>query len=381
MPPLRNSWRLTSLIPAVTFVILVSQSGVEAKVKDAQVSSENGFAYVAKFTFDVTGTNPPGCYTPTEIAPPQSAQVTFEVGNPVSGLSGMQLYLFTDEADSWPAVWRPRPGECHQRTAIFGGRFEGQRTGHVPCDGKINITSGDRWAPPVLAPGSPFTFTRVIHVNARPRTFYVALGHVDCTPFTDISIKVTLQNPGDSWHSEFGVNEQGLNTLYLVFFVAYCVLCGLQLYSSKLYRLNFHLPKMLTKVLLIEWISTVLFCAHFLTYTSDGVGWPLAKFFAEVLQALSQLVMLLLLVLLAQGWTIVRQEVQQKELLKVMICVLGLSTFLILLWGEYPADTEDEREGGLHTWMGRDAASTRYIYEETPGADTAAHTLLTGIGC
>ena len=213
---------------------------------------------------------------------------------------------------------------------MFSTTSASARAGHLPCDGKINVTAGS------MAPaGKQYTFIRTIHQKARPRTWFVVLGTPDCQPFKDIHYKVTFQNPS----SEFGVNEQGLNWLYGVFLLAYVVLVGIQFYSRSLQfsgrRYN-QLPKLLTTVLVAELVSCLSFSVHFMTFTFDGEGFPLIAFFAENAQAFSKLVMVLLLVLLAQGWTIVRAEVQDRRLIVGLMLSLLLGTFVLLLWGEYP---------------------------------------------
>lgn len=353
-----------------------------ARVISGKASSTHGFSFLGSFTFDndAPETEGPVAQTPcggkqrTVVPTPGQTQVTITLSGTYrlfSSATKLQVYLYDDEADSWPAVWvdhAPTPARdlaaCHARAAIWhppGKPPSAQlqpgetRAGHLPCDGVINVTA------------LPFTFTRTIFQRARPRTWFVALGQPDCHEFSEISYDVHFQNSGGTWKNQFGVNEQGLNWLYGVFFIAYLGLIWLQFYSRSIYRHEHHLPKLLSIVLVAEGVSAFLFALHYLTYTFDGAGLPLIKFFGENFQALSKLVMVLLLVLIAQGWTIVRAEIQDRQLIVGMMGALLFGTFFILLWGEYPATSQQEEDDGFLSWLGRDAASTKYIYEEKPG--------------
>ena len=68
-----------------------------------------------------------------------------------------------------------------------------------------------------------------------------------------------------------------------------------------------------------------------------------------------------------QGWTIIRAEVQNRALIFGGLGSLLLGTVLVLIWGEFPASSQAEEEGSILSWLQRDTASTKYIYEEGPG--------------
>jgi hypothetical protein len=57
---------------------------------------------------------------------------------------------------------------------------------------------------------------------------------------------------------------------------------------------------------------------------------------------------------------------------------LLLATFLVLVWGEFPASSQEEEDAGILSWLERDAASTKYIYEEGPGTLLLMQQLLIG---
>jgi hypothetical protein len=52
----------------------------------------------------------------------------------------------------------------------------------------------------------------------------------------------------------------------------------------------------------------------------------------------------------------------------------------VLVWGEFPASSQEEEDHGVMARLGRDAASTKYIYEERPGTLLLLQQLCIGVG-
>ena len=360
-------------------VLLAALPGIEPRRTSGSASSKYGFAYLGHFCFDndLPESEGPQMCSEGRGSDPQKiglTQVTIVLSSAKTITRPLQVYLYDDEDDGWPVVWvnhapidLPEEGtqtnlaECHARYSAWHAPGEGpcgwlprgvKRAGHLPYDGHINVTGG-------LPAKKDWTFTRTIYQKARPRTWFVALGDADCYGFEDISFKLTFQNSGGAWKREFGVNEQGLNLLYGIFLLAYLGLIGLQFYSRSMYRYYHHLPKLLMTVLTAEGFSCFLFTIHFLTYTFDGEGLPLIKFFAECAQAFSKLVLVLLLVLVAQGWTVVRAEVQYRRVTVGMMLGLTFATLVLLIWGEYPLSSQTAESSTALKWLGRDPASTK----------------------
>jgi hypothetical protein len=68
-----------------------------------------------------------------------------------------------------------------------------------------------------------FKLPRVnIHEHTRPRFWYIVAAN--CKMIDSVSFEVSFQNTVASpWNREFGLNEQGLNAVYSVFFLAYLI--------------------------------------------------------------------------------------------------------------------------------------------------------------
>lgn len=328
-------------------LLLALASRARAAKFSGVAKSDKGFVYLGNFAWGIQKTATPlACDRGADPVVDGVAQVTFTLKGVPS--AGYFVYLYDDEdkeTTGWSNVWKDHHpiSDCAARGT------------YATCDGRIPVTPGT------------FTFTRTIRQVTRDRTWYIALAKQDCGPIDNIEYEVHFTNRDKDWMEEFGVNERGLNILYPAFMIAYCALYWTQYRSRKLYKHEHHLPKLLSGVLAAEWLSTVLFSFHFLTYMHDGIGHPLCRFFAEVAQAASKLIMALLLILVAQGWTIIRSEVENRDAIFYGLGSLGFLTLVVLVWGEYPASSQSEEDSSFLRWFERDAASTKYIYEESPG--------------
>jgi len=175
---------------------------------------------------------------------------------------------------------------------------------------------------------------------------------------------------GKTW-SEFGANEQGLVIMYIVFMFAYLLLFAAQICSRTFYKFTHPLPRLFTASLTSQTLATVFFTVHYLSFMLDGdgdsSGHPLLKFCGEVATVFSKIVLVLMLVLIAQGWTILRGEVQYRRVIVGLVLTMMGSSFFLLLWGALPASATTVTDNGAGSWFLRDPTSFTYLYTTTPG--------------
>ncbi len=366
-------WQPKKCLAALVCLRAASTSG---EVIDGHAASREGWAFLGKFVFDVTDPSKqvthPG---PTECGAQgpdareewmQTVSVTLRAPHPGHAAPGLRIYLYDDQETSWPYVYdagRPRHDlSCNERAEFF--RYSQVHGGHLsgvlPCDGSFPVIWDDK---------NEFTFTRAIVQRLRPRTWYVVLASQNCSAVLGVHFSLEFLNPGDN---QFGTDENGLLSLYLCCTVAFGGLLAAQWHSRAIWarradQLKGHLPRLLQFSVSCACLGAGLHSAHFLRFDFDGEGLPMLRFFAGCVQAASKLVFATVLLLLAQGWTIVRAEVQHRALLMGLMQALMLSTLALLCWGSWPATPRQEEAAGLAAWVKRDPASSRYLYDETPG--------------
>jgi hypothetical protein len=120
----------------------------------------------------------------------------------------------------------------------------------------------------------------------------------------------------------------------------------------------------LTGTIATETVSLLCIFIHYAVYKNNGVGAPGLLGLGEsthssnhisnqisVLNMGSQLTFMLLLILLAKGWAISKTQITHKLLLTVVVSAFLLTYISMFIWQN----------------VGRDPASTLYVYESAPG--------------
>jgi hypothetical protein len=296
----------------------------------------------------------------------QTVAITLRAPHPHHAVPGLRIYLYDDQETSWPSIYDHGQlrGDvsCAERSEVF--RFSEVHGGHLrgvlPCDGLIPVLWDER---------HEFRFTRAISQRLRPRSWYVAIGHENCSVVPGVHYELEFLNEGDN---QFGTDEDGLLSLVLWFMLVTGGLLAAQFRSRVLWmRRAKHLQGKLPRLLQLSMSSATLGCGlfviHYYTFSADGVGMPLLRFCAGCALAASKLVFVLVLLLLGQGWTILRADVQQRGAILGLMALLTLSTFCLLIWGSWPATARQEEADGFAAWLKRDPASSRYLYDEPPG--------------
>lgn len=172
--------------------------------------------------------------------------------------------------------------------------------------------------------------------------------------FTDASFRLHFQQSNENgWNREFGENESGMNTLYLAFFLFFSIVIvincvGTYKLQQKLSYLH-PLIKLFLIVLILEYLALFVLLIHYGSYASNGEGILILMKLGEVLEIVSRVCFMLLLLLLAKGWTISNETLTHKwAIIGIVVSYLALSVF-ILVWTysmedplrSYPGKTEE----------------------------------------
>jgi hypothetical protein len=196
--------------------------------------------------------------------------------------------------------------------------------------------------------------------HTRPREWYFIItncvgGQLGAT-FSGVTITSAhfLNNYG-SWSREFGADQMGLNTLYLLFWLHAAGLTCAWIYGLKNYQESFvtmHLMlKLLSLIVLLYFFGMMFNMIHFIKFGNDGVGSTGSAAFGDLLLLVARSGFVLFLLLLSKGWTVSTAEMKDRPI------VLGTAgTFLIfslIMW--------------IWALVGFDPISTAYLYDQVPG--------------
>lgn len=104
--------------------------------------------------------------------------------------------------------------------------------------------------------------------------------------------------------------------MYLILVVIYTVMAPLQ-FSAAL-RQDHPITRLLTVALCLQFLAVVFTSIHFGVFALNGFGVAPMGYIGDVLEIFAQSLFMLLLLLLAMGWAITRQELTCK------VCIISL---------------------------------------------------------
>jgi len=203
--------------------------------------------------------------------------------------------------------------------------------------------------------------SRGIEEHVRPRFWYVVLANCAGSGYggiVDVTYKLhTFQAEMTSWNEEFGVNETGINTTYLIFFFIYLVMVlthsvGVQRLSRENGGAVHNIVKLFTASLWTQFFCIFFYIIHYGVYGDNGVGVPGANQFATFLEAIARISLILVLILLAQGWTISAEAIQHRMAIAAAIFLLFIFYLALIIWN----------------FAARDPITTLYMYDSAAGA-------------
>lgn len=163
-------------------------------------------------------------------------------------------------------------------------------------------------------------------------------------------------NGDEAEKKEFSADEMGTLTTMTVFTAAYCALavwCAYLRERLKRRRKFHHTVAMLCWSVWIMAVGCCLALTHWSIYSNNGVGTPPTQQTAIFLWHGAELLLILLLVLLAKGWTIVRRKISANGRVRIALYMTCLTwtTVSLELWK-------------LHVF---NRATSAYYYESPPG--------------
>jgi len=300
------------------FCVLLLFSSSSGEIFEGHVNQNSrGFGFMSKFCFDVNhdthnGNNPVG-------------QITVTLRSPEL-IENMFVMLFDDQQESWPEVYGNEDMTCKT--------VETKARNYINSVGQIEPRWLVDWED--IGSGFEWTVTSPIIQNIRPRWWYIALG--SCLgSFDDIEYDIHMvQAQGSTWDEEFGINEEGLNTLYLVFFFYYVIF--IIVHSVGTYKLRQKLEythplvRLFFVVLLFQFVAVICHMFHYGIFSNNGRGIPGLNSFAGIIEIFARVFFLMILMLLAKGWTINNAELTGRKRILTFSVLFLVADVLIVIW-------------------------------------------------
>lgn len=298
----------TLLCSCVVLLVLCAFLSVDAKVASAHVTGGQ-FAYLNKFCFGF------GIGT-----------LNYTISSKADA-TNLYLIFIDDQAGNWSAVYK-HSLTCEQIIEKAGDSLPVKVTPNQPSEVRFKDTQ-------------------------RPHFWYVSA--LNCNGTIDLNYDFTfLQGSTSVWVRQFSYDEQGLEGLYLFYFIFFILAAVVHGYAiwSYMQTGSYHLlVKLYTITVALEGVSIFSLFIHYAAYSSNGVGVPFFKGLGEFLDICAQLTFILLIVLIAKGWCISKTMIDDRLIVMVGLGVLSVLYLSMFIW----------------SYAGLDPASTIYIYESAPG--------------
>ncbi|XP_035794114.1 uncharacterized protein LOC118467576 [Anopheles albimanus] len=161
--------------------------------------------------------------------------------------------------------------------------------------------------------------------SSRERWWYIAIANCDGSGRgLDVKYRFRMTNgpPGDFWHEHFSADEMYIPPILLAEAIAYSMLllavfiCAVELKARHLYHCTYRL---FTLSVLLQWFGVLLLSVTWSKYAVSGIG-PFPNF-GGIFTSASEITFLLLLLLMAKGYTITRARLKTCTTVKITIFV------------------------------------------------------------
>merc|ERR1719464_172 len=303
-------------------------SAVAEKVRGTvNVKDSNGFAFLGKFCFqDLSTANF------TVHKGPAAGTVEVELSSNSDYGSNYTLVMYDDQQNSWDKIYDTGLS-CEEKVSNFT---------------RLALSFS-------VGPFGGYTRTISIHQHIRPRWWWLYLAN--CDDFEGapaLDFEVHFQQNSTAWlEVEVGSNDQGLSVMYSVYLGVYLLLFGLQLFAYYVYTIQQYIHqviKLLTATMGLQLFAVIFHFADWIIFTETGEHEIFFPIIASLCSILASTVFLLLLLVLAQGWTVSRFEVMYPKSL-LAACLASAAV-----------------ECALYIWVlvGLDDQTTTFVYNSAP---------------
>ncbi|KAK3697932.1 hypothetical protein QZH41_013012 [Actinostola sp. cb2023] len=298
-------------IPSCTtlFLIVVSQIHlVKTKIISGEIKSREDWAFMTRFCFkDSYG------QMQYRFEYPQEYQV-----------QNILLYFDTQ----WPKVY-PKPDmDCAAKEdKLYKGNNQ-----------VINLTLSYIWSGCNLE-----TINKVKtlvckgdrkFLSIRARWWYIALSNCQSKDGLNVKYFLNLTNGDTFWTMHFSADEREIiktDIFFLILFVILVIISVNTSYGLVTRRLFHYTFKLFLWSLVLELISLMIYIAYYVDYGKTGKSKYSVQVAARVVHYIAHIIFLILLILLAKGWTVTRGRISSFGQVKLSaFCTLYAVCFAVL---------------------------------------------------
>ncbi|XP_028401841.1 transmembrane protein 145-like [Dendronephthya gigantea] len=171
-------------------------------------------------------------------------------------------------------------------------------------------------------------------ISARARWWYIAVSNCKSSKGLRLKYNMVLTNGETFWRKHFSADEQYIletDIVFLVSFVLLSIFAGIEakiLASRKLFHYTF---KLFLWSIFCEVFSLVMYVSYYTDYGLDGKPNLPVKVVGQAMHFIGHIVFLIMLILLAKGWTVTRGRMSSSGQVKLSVfSTLYCVCFIIL---------------------------------------------------
>jgi hypothetical protein len=305
----------------------------DGAIFEGRIRSLESWKYVARFAFN-----------PTEVEQGGIGKLDFKIRYPTN--SDLSLILYYDGFESWTRMLDSGKS-CRERVRNAKALASENKAAYRPLAKKVASStntkyfdSNGRITPNEGNATHAETTDHVKFRTSRVRWFFVTFGTCDpdctgqfCSTMLDVDYEFTFTNGDTARSKHYSANEVGMREAYITFLCLQTLLlicCGQISMSLQRIRKFHHTVKLLLLSVALQLASTCFSVAYWELYGATGYGvmngnWRGLILTASILRTASEFGLLILFVLVAKGWTIVRPKISAQG--RTKIAVYGMLYF------------------------------------------------------
>eukprot|EP00118_Oscarella_pearsei_P013204 m.102568 g.102568 ORF g.102568 m.102568 type:complete len:506 (+) comp37178_c0_seq5:31-1548(+) len=249
-----------------------------------------------------------------------------------------QKVLMYDTQNQWDDVYKSTLN-CTQREKVLD-RVEERKISLLPSAGNdagCTVTNSDvvlcntsheltlsrtKWAYFAISNCQTTKVQKIPLIKSTNSCFF-------CLKGLSLNYQLHMRNPGGFWTAEFSADEQGILQTNIAFLIAFFVMftwafirAG-ELHEKGMFHTTF---KIFLWAVFLQIFSLLLLCIHYGVYANDGIGVIVLKSVGRLFSVISEIIFLLMLLLFAKGWTVVRGRLSISSQVKLSM-LLTMYTF------------------------------------------------------
>ncbi|XP_071953646.1 transmembrane protein 145-like [Antedon mediterranea] len=283
----------------LVFILLSLTLMTSAKKINGIVDSTEDFVFLTRFVFQ----------------PDEYGEMDYTFTYPATECC-YQMLIFNDEPGQWPFV-REHENElnCLERKELIPSYYNGKVTLSTSQNCELRMNNNTRQ--------EEFFCHGKRHFDViDERWWYIVIANCGGDGIKDFKYNIHLINGKTAFDNEFSADERYILQTDIAFLVLYFVVCFWLCYYRKfmIQRRMFNLTyRLFCYSCCLQTISLLFQTSALAKYATNGVGLEGLRTFGEIISSTSILLFVLLLILIAKGYTVTRARLRPTTNLKITV--------------------------------------------------------------